>query len=403
MRELAATWMRGGTSKCWVFDRADLDDLGPDTAAVLLRAFGSPDPRQVDGVGGATSTTSKAVILAPSSVGDADVDYTFAQVGIEEPVVDWGSNCGNCSAVVGLYALRRGWVPPTGELTTVRVRNTNTGQLIVQQVPTPGGVVDEDGTEYIPGVPFPGVGVRMWFRDPAGRTTGALLPTGSPQDELTLGGRAVQATLVDAGAPVVVLSAASVGIHAAESPADIAARPGLLAALDGVRRQAAVRMGLAADEASAERAVPKLAVVGPAPATGEADLTVRMLSMGQVHPALAITGSVALTMAAATPGTVVADHVSPDGNGRLRLATPSGVVATHSGELDGAPAVAVTRTARRIADAVLALPGEIQPPWQPVPEAHPAPASSQRTGGRASSASPGPSIPTALANAEVSR
>jgi len=127
VRELAATWMRGGTSKCWVFDRADLDDLGLDTAAVLLRAFGSPDPRQVDGVGGATSTTSKAVILAPSSVGDVDVDYTFAQVGIEEPVVDWGSNCGNCSAVVGLYALRRGWMPPTGELTTVRVRNTNTG------------------------------------------------------------------------------------------------------------------------------------------------------------------------------------------------------------------------------------------------------------------------------------
>ena len=110
MRELAATWMRGGTSKCWVFDRADLDALGADTAAVLLRAFGSPDPRQVDGVGGGTSTTSKAVILTPSGAGDADVDYTFAQVGIRDAVVDWGSNCGNCSAVVGLYALRRGWV-----------------------------------------------------------------------------------------------------------------------------------------------------------------------------------------------------------------------------------------------------------------------------------------------------
>ena len=115
MRELAATWMRGGTSKCWVFDRADLDALGLDTAAVLLRAFGSPDPRQVDGIGGATSTTSKAVILAPSSAGDADVDYTFAQVGIEEPVVDWGSNCGNCSAVVAPFALSLAVVPLRAE------------------------------------------------------------------------------------------------------------------------------------------------------------------------------------------------------------------------------------------------------------------------------------------------
>ncbi|WP_222272999.1 PrpF domain-containing protein [Modestobacter marinus] len=358
MQELTATWMRGGTSKCWVFDRADLDDLGPDRASVLLRVFGSPDPRQVDGVGGATSTTSKAVILAPATTGDVDVDYTFAQVGINEPVVDWGSNCGNCSAVVGMYALRRGWVRPTGELTTVRVRNTNTGALIVQQVPTPGGQVEEDGDEYIPGVPFPGVGVRMWFPDPAGLTTGALLPTGSPRDKLLFEGRAVEATLVDAGAPVAVLDAAGVGLTGSETPAEITARPGLLAALDGVRRQASVRMGLSADEASAERAVPKLAIVAGGPASGEADLTVRMLSMGDVHPALAITGSVALTMAAITPGTLVADHVSPDAEGRIRLATPSGVVVTHVGVLDGTPAVAVTRTARRIADAVLALPGE---------------------------------------------
>src|SRR3712207_828588 len=154
--------MRGGTSKCWVFERADLDVVGLDTAAVLLRAFGSPDPRQVDGVGGATSTTSKAVILAPSSAEDADVDYPVAQVGIEEPVVDWGSNCGNCSAVVGLYALRRGWVLPTGELTTVRVRNTNTGQLIVKQERTPGGVDDEDCTKYIDVWTFTVVAMRMW-------------------------------------------------------------------------------------------------------------------------------------------------------------------------------------------------------------------------------------------------
>lgn len=402
MRELAATWMRGGTSKCWVFDRADLDALGADTAAVLLRAFGSPDPRQVDGVGGGTSTTSKAVILTPSGAGDADVDYTFAQVGIRDAVVDWGSNCGNCSAVVGLYALRRGWVRPQGELTTVRVRNTNTGQLIVQQVPTPRGVVEEDGAEHIPGVPFPGVGVRMWFRDPAGRTTGSLLPTGSPRDRLRVDGRAVDATLVDAGAPVVVLDAADVGLAGDESPAEITARPGLLAALDGVRRQAAVRMGLAADEVSAERAVPKLALVSRPPASGEADLTVRMLSMGEVHPALAITGSVALTMAANTPGSLVADHASPDADGRLRLSTPSGVVATHTGELDGAQAVAVTRTARRLADAVLALPEETTRRGS-APERSAGTASRLSTEDRAPSPLPGHPVPSAIVPAEVHR
>src|SRR5687768_2292984 len=139
MHEIPATWMRGGTSKCWVFRRADLQvgDLSIDD--VLLRIFGSPDHRQVDGVGGGTSTTSKAVILAPSSAEGIDVEYTFAQVGIDEAKVDWGSNCGNCSAVVASFAIREGWVRTDASETAVRVLNTNTDQLIVQRVPTPGG------------------------------------------------------------------------------------------------------------------------------------------------------------------------------------------------------------------------------------------------------------------------
>ena len=133
---------------------------------MLLRLFGSPDPRQVDGVGG-TSTTSKAVIVSPAAAdADWDVDYTFAQVAVEEQGVDWGSNCGNCSSVVGLYAVRNGWVPAVADETVVRVHNTNTGQLIMLKVRTPGGVVDERGNESIPGVPFPGVGVQMSFVDP---------------------------------------------------------------------------------------------------------------------------------------------------------------------------------------------------------------------------------------------
>lgn len=138
MTTIPATWMRGGTSKCWVFRRDDLRVPGVDLDDVLLALFGSPDSRQLDGVGGATSTTSKAVIVAPSAHEDIDVEYTFAQVGIDEAKVDWGSNCGNCSAVVASFAVREGWVPAAEDETTVRVLNTNTAQVIVQTLPTPG-------------------------------------------------------------------------------------------------------------------------------------------------------------------------------------------------------------------------------------------------------------------------
>ena len=350
MRDIPATWMRGGTSKCWVFDRDDLrvDDRSVDE--ILLRLYGSPDPRQIDGVGGATSTTSKAVVLSPSPRHGADVDYTFAQVGIADGRVDWTSNCGNCSAVVGPWALRRGWVVPAGDVTEVRVHNTNTGQLIVLEVPTPGGRVVEEGQEVIPGVAHPGVGVRMWFVDPAGRTTGSLLPTGNPTDVL----HGVSVTLVDAGAPVVVVPASSVGITGRESPAEIDALPGLLDRLEVIRRAAAVRAGLARTPRDAARAVPKLALVAEG-APGRSDAAVRMLSMGRTHPALAVTGSIALTLAARTAGTVLHDLVAAEREDLL-LDTPAGVIATVHGSRDGLPAVAVRRTARRIADALLALP-----------------------------------------------
>jgi 2-methylaconitate cis-trans-isomerase PrpF len=359
--QIVAAWMRGGTSKCWVFERAELDVDGLCLDEVLLRLFGSPDPRQVDGVGGGTSTTSKAVILSRATDDSADVDYTFAQVGIDQPVVDWGSNCGNCSAVVGLYAVRRGWIQPGLETTAVRVRNTNTGQLIVQQVRTPGGVLDETASEWIPGVPFPGTGVRMWFVDPAGHTTGRLFPTGRRTDLLRVGPDSYQTTMVDAGAPLVLVPAAAFGLTGAETPAEIDARPALLDRLDAVRRAGAVAMGVAATAPAAALAVPKLALVAPADG-GTAQLVVRMLSMGRVHPALAITGSVGLTLAARTEGTVVHRMVGDLAGDRFDLDTPAGVVSTWTGEHDGRPAVAVTRTARRLAEAVLLLPDDKLPP-----------------------------------------
>ena len=358
MAEIVSTWMRGGTSKCWVFDRSQLEITGRSVDDVLLRLFGSPDPRQVDGVGGGTSTTSKAVIVSRATGAGVDVDYTFAQVGVDEPRVDWGSNCGNCSSVVGLYAVRRGWVNATADLTVVRVRNTNTGQLIVLQVPTPGGVLDENGKDWIAGVPFPGTGMRMWFVDPAGRTTGSLFPTGSATDTVTALGERVVVTLVDAGAPVVIVRAEAVGVAVAEIAEDLDAREDLLALLEDLRREGAVRMGLAPDKVSAARAVPKLAIVSaPAPGQG-VDLVVRMLSMGRVHPALAITGSVALTLAAREPGSVIGQRGGAVTGEQVHMMTPAGLVTTWTGEHDGQVAVGVLRTARRLAEATLILPDE---------------------------------------------
>jgi 2-methylaconitate cis-trans-isomerase PrpF len=365
MREIAATWMRGGTSKCWVFRREDLQvpDLSVDE--VLLRIYGSPDHRQVDGVGGGTSTTSKAVILAPSSQPGVDVEYTFAQVGIDEAKVDWGSNCGNCSAVVASFAIREGWVTTSPSETAVRVLNTNTDQLILQHVPTPGGFLDEAASDTIPGVPFPGAPVRMGFVDPAGRSTGRLFPSGSPRDTLpeTVGG--VIVTLVDAGAPVVAARAVDFGVRGDEDIADLDRVPGLLDRLDAVRREAGVRMGLAPSREAVARAVPKLALVsGAGEQDGEdTDLTVRMLSMGRFHPAVPVTGSVALTLAAGVPGTVVNDLVR---HGRpatgLRLGTPAGCVTTFAEEHDGVPVVGVLRTYRRLAQGSVVLP---DPPLLP--------------------------------------
>lgn len=357
--KIEAEWMRGGTSKCWVFEAEHLQASGAGADALLPRLFGSPDPRQIDGVGGATSTTSKAVILHRAPAGDEiDVEFTFAQVGIEEDVVDWGSNCGNCSAVVGLYALEKGWVVPSGETTRVVTRNTNTGQVIVQRVPTPHRALPLVPDAQMPGVARPGYRVGLGFQDPAGRTTGALLPTGSATDTITAAGTPLTVSMVDAGAPVVILRAEELGLDPARYGTWRTGVELQLDTLEHVRRQAAVRMGLAPTIAGAARAIPKLAVVAaPTPADPTCDLNVMMLSMGKPHPALAITGSIALTLATRTPGTVPHGIAGTATGTTLWLRTPAGVVETWSEDQDGTLVVGVDRTARTIATATLHLPG----------------------------------------------
>lgn len=360
--KIEAEWMRGGTSKCWVFEAGHLGQ-GTSLDSLLPRVFGSPDSRQIDGVGGATSTTSKAMILHRPDDEDIDVDFTFAQVGIEEAAVDWGSNCGNCSAVVGLYAIEKGWVVPAGDVTRIVTRNTNTGQIIVQRVATPAGALPIVPDAQMPGVPFPGYRVGLGFQDPAGKTTGALLPTGSATDTITAGGTRWTVSMVDAGAPVVIVRAEDLGLDTARYDSW---QPGVelqLDTLDQIRRQAAVRMGLAATTAGAARAIPKLAIAAaPAPAgsspaeTEASDLNVMMLSMGRPHPALAITGSIALTLAARTPGTVLHQMTGGTQGAALKLRTPAGVLETWTEENDGGVLVGVDRTARTIATTVIHLP-----------------------------------------------
>ena len=355
--KIEAEWMRGGTSKCWVFETEHLDEAGASLDELLPRMFGSPDPRQIDGVGGATSTTSKAMILRRPADDDVDVEFTFAQVGIEEATVDWGSNCGNCSAVVGLYAIEKGWVVPSGDNTRIVTRNTNTGQIIIQRVATPAGALPIVPDAQMPGVTFPGYRVGLGFQDPAGNTTGNLLPTGEASDTVIAGGTRWTVSMVDAGAPVVIVRAEELGLNTARYDSWVAGVELHLETLDHIRRQAAVRMGLAPTIAEAARAIPKLAIVAsPTQSDPDCDVNVMMLSMGKPHPALAITGSIALTLAARTPGTVLNSITGDRLRPTLRLRTPAGVIETWSEERQGSLLVGVDRTARTIATTIIHLP-----------------------------------------------
>lgn len=359
-----ATLMRGGTSKCWVFDADMLDALPVDVESVLLAAYGSDDPRQIDGVGGATSTTSKAMMVRPATRPDADVEYTFGQVGIGAHSVEWGSNCGNCATAVGLYALQTGLVPAHPGRTDVRLFNTNTGARLRTTVDTPSGIVPEVGRATVPGVHARGVAVDLAFLNPAGDTTGELLPTGRGRD--LLGSARIPATLVDAGAPAALIPAEAMGLAGIESPEELLPRVDELAIL---RRDAALKMGLATPDDPISYAVPKVGVVGPArdyrDAEGELimaadyDISVRMISMHAPHPAIGLTSAVAIGAAATVAGGVVAELLAAQQDrGMLRIGTAAGVITARV-EFDaegGLAGVTLARAARRIAVAEVFVP-----------------------------------------------
>ena len=349
---IPATYMRGGTSKGVFFRLQDLpvaaQTPGAARDALLLRVIGSPDPygKQIDGMGGATSSTSKTVIVSKSTRPDHDVDYLFGQVSIDQPFVDWSGNCGNLSAAVGPFAISNGLVDasrvPRDGVAVVRIWQANICKTIIAHVPMTNGAVQETGDFELDGVTFPAAEVELEFMDPAADEEGAggsMFPTGNLVDELEVPGiGTLQATMINAGIPTIFVDAGAIGCTGTELQDAINGDAKALAMFETIRAHGAMRMGLIRhlDEASRRQHTPKVAfVAGPADyvtssgkrvAAAEIDLLVRALSMGKLHHAMMGTAAVAIGTAAAIPGTLV--NLAAGGGPRtaVRFGHPSGTL-----------------------------------------------------------------------------
>jgi len=314
---IPCTLMRGGTSKGPFFLASDLPGDEELRDRVLLAAMGSPDPRQIDGIGGADPLTSKAAIISRSSRPEVDVEYLFAQVSVDRPLVDVTPNCGNMLAGVGPFAIEKGLVAPRNPITPVTIYMVNTGNVAIAHVPTPDEQVRYDGKTCIAGVPGSSAAIRIDFLDTAGSVCGALLPSGHPLDEI--GG--IKATLVDNGMPVVVLRAVDLGKTGYESPAELDGDQKFRARLEQVRILAGERMGLG-DVRS--RVVPKMTLIAPPREGGH--LTTRTFIPHKCHAAIGVLGAVTVGTACLLPGSVATGIVSvPEGAvKRLSVEHPSG-------------------------------------------------------------------------------
>jgi probable AcnD-accessory protein PrpF len=387
---IPATYMRGGTSKGVFFRLQDLPERarvpGAARDALLMRVIGSPDPygKQIDGMGGATSSTSKSVIIAKSSRADHDVDYTFGQVSIDKAFVDWSGNCGNLSAAVGPFAISNGLIDagrvPRNGVATIRIWQTNIGKTIVAHVPITDGAVQETGDFELDGVTFPAAEVQLEFLDPAdegdGDSGGAMFPTGNLVDELDVPGVGrLHATLINAGIPTIFVDAEAVGYTGTELQDAINSDPAALAKFETIRAHGAIRMGLIGHvgEAATRQHTPKVAFVassrgyvsssGKQVAAGDVDLNVRALSMGKLHHAMMGTAAVAIGTAAAIPGTLV--NLAAGGRERtsVRFGHPSGTlrVGAEARKVDGNWVVTkaiMSRSARVLMEGWVRVPGD---------------------------------------------
>ncbi|ARQ73838.1 2-methylaconitate cis-trans isomerase PrpF [Pseudomonas fragi] len=386
---IPATYMRGGTSKGVFFSLLDLPAVaqvpGAARDALLLRVIGSPDPyeKQIDGMGAATSSTSKTVIVSKSLRADHDVDYLFGQVAIDKPFVDWSGNCGNLSAAVGSFAISSGLLDagriPQNGTAVVRIWQANIGKTIIAHVPITEGAVQETGDFELDGVTFPAAEVQLEFLDPAADEEGAggsMFPTGNLVDDLEVPGvGTLNVTMINAGIPTIFVNARDIGYSGAELQNDINSDPKALAMFETIRAHGALRMGLIdkLEDAARRQHTPKVAFVAPPAAyvsssgkpvsAQSVDLLVRALSMGKLHHAMMGTAAVAIGTAAAIPGTLVNLAAGGEQRDAVRFGHPSGTlrVGAEARQVDGQWTVTkaiMSRSARVLMEGWVRVPGD---------------------------------------------
>ena len=384
---IPATYIRGGTSKGVFFRLEDLPERarkpGPARDALLLRVIGSPDPygKHTDGMGGATSSTSKIVIVSTSTRRDHDLDYLFGQISIDQPFVDWSGNCGNLSAAVGGFGIMSDLIDPErvpdDGICEVRIWQANIGKTIVAHVPMSSGEPRETGDFELDGVTFPAAEVLLDFMDPADDGGGAMFPTGSVVDDLEVPGiGTLKATLINAGIPTIFVNADEIGYTGTELQDDINTDDAALERFETIRAYGALRMGLISDvgEAAARQHTPKVAfVAGPASyvassgkpvEAGDIDLLVRALSMGKLHHAMMGTAAVAIGTAAAVPGTLVNLAAGGGDRSSVRFGHPSGrlLVGAGADQVNGewqVKKVSMSRSARVLMEGFVRVPGDV--------------------------------------------
>lgn len=384
--KVAATYMRGGTSKGVFFNLSDLpeeaQEPGKARDALLLRVIGSPDPyaKQIDGMGGATSSTSKTVIVSPSSQPEHDVDYLFGQVSIDKPFVDWSGNCGNLSAAVGPFAIHAGLIPaeriPENGVVAVKVWQANIGKTIVIHVPIRNGLVQETGDFELDGVTFPAAEIQVDFMHPAAGD-GSMFPTGNLVDDLEVPEVGTfNATLINAGIPTIFIDADALGYSGTELQQDINNDELALARFEKIRAYGALKMGLIdkVGEAESRQHTPKVAFVSKAKSyqassgkqidDNDVDLLVRALSMGQLHHAMMGTAAVAIASASCVPGTLVNLAAGGGEKHSVTFGHPSGTLkvgarATHSNQGWVVEKAAMSRSARILMEGFVRVPSNV--------------------------------------------
>lgn len=365
--------VRGGTSKGLFLRENELPPSGEMRDKIVLRLLGSPDARQIDGLGGANSLTSKVCIIGPSQHKDADVDYTFGQVSVDKAKIDWQGNCGNLSAAVGVYALDKNYVKAEEPFTDVRILNTNTNKILNVRVPVKDGRAQVGGDYTIPGVPGTGAKLRVDFYYPEGAVTGKLLPTGNAKDVIDLGEKGkFTISVVDSVTPVVYCLAAELGLKGTELPTEVEAMPEVLALMEEIRSHAAYMIGMVKnkDEATEQSpGFPKVGFVSPpqdyTSADGkqisaeDVDIVARLGSMQKMHRAYMIGGAVSTGAASTIEGTVIWDCMpeTARGRGKFFIGHPYGPmevdIVKNENEI---LSQGVYRTARMILDGIAYIP-----------------------------------------------